>query len=323
MLNPIARMLAASIAMLALCGGALAQTYPERPIRLVVPFPPGGPVDAVARLVGQRMAQSIGQPVTVENRAGAGGIVGAEHAARAAADGYTVFVCSIGHAVLPSLNPQLPYDFVRDFVPVAMGAVFPIVVVVNPSLPVSTLGDLLAHAKANPGRLSYGSAGNGGGTHLAGELFKTLTGTDILHVAYKGSAPAMTDVLGGQVQLMFADGPTAVPQVLGGKVRALAVAQSSRSPLLPQVPTASESGLPGYEAYSWTGFLVPAGTAPNIVQRLNAEIVKAMSAPEARDALLARGAEPRPGTPDEFSSFIRSEMSKWAKVVRDANIKAD
>jgi tripartite-type tricarboxylate transporter receptor subunit TctC len=322
--HPIVRRLAAAIALLALCGAAFAQqTWPDRPIRLVVPFPPGGPVDAVARLVGQRVSQSIGQPVTVENRAGAGGIVGAEHAARAAADGYTVFVCSIGHAVLPSLNPKLPYDFVRDFVPVAMGAAFPIIVVVNPSVPVSTLAELVAHAKANPGRLSYGSAGNGGGTHLAGELFKTLTGADILHVAYKGSAPAMTDVLGGQVQLMFADGPTAVPQVVGAKVRALAVAQTGRSPLLPQVPSASESGLAGYEAYSWTGFLVPTGTAPDIVRRLNAEIVKALSAPEARDALLARGAEPRPGTPEEFTAFIRSEMAKWAKVVREANIKAD
>jgi tripartite-type tricarboxylate transporter receptor subunit TctC len=312
-------------AMLSLAGAAAtnAQPFPDRPLRLVVPFPPGGPVDAVARLVAPRLAAGLGQPVTVENRAGAGGIVGAEFAARAPADGHTVFVCSIGHAVLPSLNPKLPYDFARDFVPVSMGAIFPIVVVAHPSVPAGSLADLVAYAKANPGRLSYGSAGNGGGTHLAGELFKTLTGTDIVHVPYKGSAPAMTDVLGGQIQLMFADAPTAVPQVNGGKVRALGIAQSTRSSLLPQVPSAPESGVPGYEAYSWTGFLVPAGTPSDTVRRLNAEIVRALSAPEAREALLARGAEPKPGTPEEFASFVRAEMDKWAKVVKAADIKGD
>jgi tripartite-type tricarboxylate transporter receptor subunit TctC len=317
------RIIAGCLGALALCAAASAQSFPDKPIRFVVPFPPGGPVDAVARLVGQRVSASVGQPVTVENRAGAGGIVGAEAAARAPADGYTVFVCSIGHTVLPSLAPKLPYDFVRDFTPVSMGAAFPIVVVANPSVGASTLTELIAYARANPGKLSYGSAGNGGGTHLAGELFKTLAGVDLLHVAYKGSAPAMTDVLGGQVQLMFADGPTAMPQVLGGKVRALAVAQSVRSPLLPQVPSAPEAGLAGYEAYSWTGFLVPSGTPPELVRRLNAEIVRALTAPDVREALLARGAEPRPGTPDEFAAFIRSEIAKWGKVVRDANIKAD
>ncbi|MEI7445824.1 MAG: tripartite tricarboxylate transporter substrate binding protein [Burkholderiales bacterium] len=297
--------------------------WPERPLRLVVPFPPGGPVDAVARVVAPRLAASLGQPVTVENRAGAGGIVGAEHAARAPADGYTVFVCSIGHAVLPSLNAKLPYDFARDFVPVSMGAIFPIVVVAHPSVPVTSLADLAAYAKANPGKLSFGSAGNGGGTHLAGELFKTLTGTDLVHVPYKGSAPAMTDVLGGQIQLMFADAPTAVPQVTAGKVKALGVAQAARSPLLPEVPSAGEAGLPGYDAYSWSGFLVPTGTPAEVVRRLNAEIVKALGAPEAREALLARGAEPRAGTPEAFAGFVKAEMEKWGRVVRVNGIKGD
>ncbi len=310
-------------AALAVAGGAAAQSYPSKPIRFIVPFPPGGPVDAVARIVGQRISQSTGQAVTVENRAGAGGIVGAEIAAKAPADGYTVFVCAIHHSVLPSINAKLPYDFWRDFVSVGMGATFPIVVVANPSVPVNSLKELIAYAKANPGKLSYGSSGNGGGTHLAGELFKTLAGVDILHVPYKGSAPAMTDVLGGQVQLMFADGPTAVPQVKGGKVKALAVAQSKRSALVPDVPNAGEAGLPGYDAYSWAAFVAPAGTPPEIVQRLNAEIVKALSAPDMREAMLARGAEPQPGTPEQFTAFMRGEMTKWAKVVREANIKAD
>ena len=317
------RTIAAYIAALAIAGTAAAQSYPSKPIRFIVPFPPGGPVDAVARIVGQRVSQSVGQAVTVENRAGAGGIVGAEIAAKAPADGYTVFVCAIHHSVLPSINAKLPYDFWRDFVSVGMGATFPIVVVANPSVPVGSLKELIAYAKANPGKLSYGSSGNGGGTHLAGELFKTLARVDILHVPYKGSAPAMTDVLGGQVQLMFADGPTAVPQVKGGKVKALAVAQSKRSALVPEVPSATEAGLAGYDAYSWTGFVAPAGTPPEIIQRLNAEIVKALSAPDMRDALLTRGAEPHPGSPDQFSAFVRAEMTKWAKVVREANIKAD
>ena len=317
------RMIIAFLATLAFAGTAAAQSFPSKPIRFIVPFPPGGPVDAVARIVGLRVSQSTGQPVLVENRAGAGGIVGAELAAKAPADGYTVFVCAIHHSVLPSIHAKLPYDFWRDFVSVGMGATFPIVVVANPSVPVTTLKELIAYAKANPGKLSYGSSGNGGGTHLAGELFKTLAGVDILHVPYKGSAPAMTDVLGGQVQLMFADGPTAVPQVKGGKVKALAVAQSKRSALVPDVPNAGEAGLPGYDAYSWTGFVAPAGTPPDVVQRLNAEIVKALSAPDMREALLTRGAEPHPGTPEEFTSFVRAEMTKWAKVVRQANIKAD
>ncbi len=315
--------IAAILAGLAIAGTAAAQSYPSKPIRFIVPFPPGGPVDAVARIVGQRVSLSVGQPVTVENRAGAGGIVGAEIAAKAPADGYTVFVCAIHHSVLPSIHAKLPYDFWRDFVPLSMGTTFPIVVVANPSMPVSTLKDLIAYAKANPGKLSYGSSGNGGGTHLAGELFKTLAGVDILHVPYKGSAPAMTDLLGGQVQLMFADGPTAVPQVKGGKVKALAVAQSRRSALVPDVPSATEAGLPGYDAYSWAGFVAPTGTPPEIVQRLNAEIVKALSAPDMREAMLARGAEPQPGTPEQFAAFVRAEMAKWAKVVREANIKAD
>lgn len=310
-------------AVLALAGPACAQSFPSKPIRFIVPFPPGGPVDAVARIVGQRVSQSTGQAVTVENRAGAGGIVGAEYSAKAAADGYTVFVCAIHHSVLPSIHAKLPYDFWRDFVPVSMGATFPIVVVANPSVPVNSLKDLIAYARANPGKLSYGSSGNGGGTHLAGELFKTLAGVDILHVPYKGSAPAMTDVLGGQVQLMFADGPTAVPQVKGGKVKALAVAQAKRSALVPDVPNAGEAGLPGYDAYSWAGFVAPAGTPAEVVARLNAEIVKALSAPDMRDALLTRGAEPQPGTPEQFAAFVRAEMTKWARVVREANIKVD
>lgn len=314
---------ALGFACLVFAGLASAQAYPTKAIRFIVPFPPGGPVDTVARLVGQKVSAGLGQPVTVENRAGAGGVLGAEAAAKSPGDGYTVFVCAIHHSVAPSIQPRLPYDFWRDFVPVSMGTTFPIIVVANPSVPVGSLRELAAYAKANPGKLSYGSAGNGGGTHLAGELFKALSGTDILHVPYKGSAPAMTDVLGGQVQLMFADGPTALPQIKGGKVKALGVAQAARSALAPDIPSATENGMPGYDAYSWAAFVAPTGTPAAAVARLNAEIVKALSSPDSREALLSRGAEPQPGTPEQFATFMRAEMAKWAKVVKDAGIKAD
>jgi tripartite-type tricarboxylate transporter receptor subunit TctC len=300
-----------------------AQNFPARQVRLVVPFPPGGPVDTVARTVAQKLGETWGQSVIVDNRAGAGGQVGAEHAAKAAADGYTVFVCSIHHTVLPALKPKLPYDIERDFLPLTFGARFPIVLVTHPSVEAKTVAELTALAKRQPGKLAYASSGNGGGTHLAGELFDLQAGTRLLHVPYKGSAPAMSDVLGGQVQMMFADAPTALPQVRGGKVRALGVAQAQRSELLPSVPTFAEAGLAGYEAYSWAGFVVPAGTPKDIAARLSQDIAKALAQPDVKARLHDAGAEAAPGTPEQFARFINDEIAKWGKVVKAGNIQAD
>jgi len=295
----------------------------QRPLRLVVPFPPAGPVDTVARAVSQKLTEWSGLGHIVDNRAGAGGMVGAELAARAAPDGSTVFVCSIHHTVLPALKPKLAYDIERDFAPLTFGARFPIVLVAHPAVEARTVAELIALAKRQPGKLSYGSSGNGGGTHLAGELFNMQAGTSILHVPYKGSAPAMSDLLGGQVQLMFADAPTALPQVRAGKVRALGVANAQRSPLLPTVPTFGEAGLPGYEAYSWAGFVVPAATPKEVAARLSQDIAKALGQPDVMARLHEAGAEAAPGTPEQFARFIRDEISKWAKVVKAGNIQAD
>ena len=302
---------------------AAAQGYPAKPVRFIVPFPPAGPVDTTARGFTQKLSEYWGQQALVENRAGAGGIVGAEAAAKSTPDGYTFFVGSIHHSVLPSLNPKLPYDIQKDFVPVTFAAQFPIILVAHPSVPAKTVQELIAYAKQNPGKLAYGSAGNGGGTHLAGELFKTMAGVDLLHVPFKGSAPAMTDLLGGQVQLMFSDAPTALPHVKSGKVRALGVGSPKRSALVPDVPTIAESGVKGYDAYSWAGVFAPAGTPKEIVAKVNADIVKSLSDPEVKKRLLEAGAEAAPGTPDQFGAFLKAEIAKWAKVVKDANIKAD
>jgi tripartite-type tricarboxylate transporter receptor subunit TctC len=302
---------------------AFAQSYPAKPVRFIVPFPPGGPVDTTARGFTQKLSESWGQQAIVENRAGAGGIVGAEAAAKSAPDGYTFFVGSIHHSVLPGLNPKLPYNVEKDLVPVTFAAQFPIILVAHPSVPAKTVQELIAYAKQNPGKLAYGSAGNGGGTHLAGELFKTLAGVDLLHVPFKGSAPAMTDLLGGQVQLMFSDAPTALPHIKSGRVRALGVGSPKRSALVPDVPTIAESGVKGYDAYSWAGVFAPAGTPKEILVKVNGDIVKALSDPEVKKRLLEAGAEAAPGTPEQFGAFLKGEIAKWGKVVKDANIKAD
>jgi tripartite-type tricarboxylate transporter receptor subunit TctC len=304
-------------------GVARADTYPSRPVRFIVPFPPGGPVDTVGRAVAQWLSERWSQQVVVDNRAGAGGILGAEVAAKSAADGYTVFVCSIHHSVIPSLNPKVGYDIRKDFVPLTFGARFPIVLVAHPSLPVKSVADLVALAKKEPDKLAYASAGNGGGTHLAAELFNMMAGTRLLHVPYKGSAPAMTDVLANQVPLMFADGPTALPQVKAGKVRALGVGNPQRSELLPEVPTFVEQGLAGYEAYSWASFVAPAGTPAAIVARLSADIGAALSDPAVKRRLYEAGAEAAPTTSEGFGRMLSDEIEKWAKVVRAAGIKAD
>jgi tripartite-type tricarboxylate transporter receptor subunit TctC len=300
-----------------------AQAYPSKPVKFIVPFPPGGPVDTTARAIAGKLTEQWGQTAVVENRSGAGGIVGAEAAAKSPADGYTIFVCSIHHSVLPSLNPKLSYDIEKDFTPVSFGAMFPIILVAHQSVPAKTVRELVAYAKANPGKLTFGSAGNGGGTHLAGELFKMMAGVELLHVPYRGSAPAMSDLLGGQVQLMFSDAPTALPHIKSGRLRALGVGSPTRSALAPEVPTIAEGGLRGYESYSWAAVVAPAATPREIIVKLNADIVKALNDPTVKQRLLEAGAEAQPGTPEQFGKFLRAEITKYAKVVKDANVKAD
>lgn len=316
-------------ALAAACGSAMlpawarAADWPTHAVNFVVPFPPGGPVDVTARFVTQPLGRRWSQPTVVDNKAGAGGIVGAQLAVRAEPDGYTFFFASIHHTVLPSLRSDLSYDVTREFAPVGMVAIFPIILVVNPSLPVKSVKELIAYARANPGKLSFGSSGTGGGTHLAGELFNSMAGIKIQHVPYRGSAPAMQDLLGGQVQVMFADGPSAVPHIKTGRVRALGVGNLEPSALVPDVPTIAAEGLAGYEAYSWTGLLAPAKTPKAVIDRVNADLVAVMSDPELARNMIAAGAEPRPGSPAEFGQFIAAELTKWAKVIKAADIKIE
>lgn len=293
--------------------------FPNRRMTLIVPFPPGGPVDLTARQIGQKISEYWNQPVIIENRPGADAVIGAQAVQRAEPDGYTLLVCAIHHSVHPSLKANLPYNFLEDFVPVSGAGTFPIIVCAHPSLPVANIKDLIAYAKANPGKLSYGSAGVGGGTHLAGELFKSMTGTDMLHVAHRGSAPAMNSLLGNHVQLMFADGPTAVPQVEAKTVKALGISPARLS-LLPDIPTMEESGLPGYSAHSWSGIVAPKGTPAPIVAKINEAMVRALKEPDTVERFGKFGAQPAVQTPAEFGQFLRNETAKWAKVVKDANI---
>ena len=303
---------------------APAAAYPAKPIRLVVPFPPGGATDILARAVGQRLTDAWGQPVIVDNRPGAGGNIGTELVAKSAPDGYTLEMGTVGtHAINASLYSKLPYDHVKDFAPVVLVAGVPNVLVVNPALPVSSVAELIAYAKANPGKLNFASSGNGTSIHLSGELFRTMAGVEITHVPYKGSAPALQDLIAGQVQLMFDNLPPSLPQIKAGRLKALAVTSAKRAPALPDVPTMAEAGLPGFEASSWFGILAPAGTPPAVVAKLNAEVAKWLASPEAQEKLLAQGANPAGGTPEDFAKHIAAETAKWAKVVKDSGAKVD
>ena len=313
---------AAGIAGLALPGqAARAANYPTKPVKFIVPFPPGGPVDTTARAFVPPLGQLWGQSTFIDNRAGGGGIVGAEVAAKQAPDGYGLFVGAIHHSVNPSLHAKLGYDIQKDFVPISFAALFPVFLVVNPSVPAKNVQELIALAKKPDSNLSFASSGNGGGTHLAGELFNMHAGTQLLHIPYKGSAPAMTDVLGGQVAMMFSDAPTAIPHIKTGKVRVLGVASPQRSALMPDVPTIAEQGLPGYEAYSWAALFAPAGTPPDVVAKINADFNKVMRDPEVKQRLYVAGAEADPGTPAQMAQRLQAEMDKWAKVVKAAHIK--
>ncbi len=290
----------------------------------MVPFAPGGSADFVARLVGQKLAESFGQQVVVDNRGGASGMIGNELVAKSAPDGYTLTIGTLGpFAVNQSLFSKMPYDPVRDFAPVTLTGVASHILVVHPSLPVRTVKDLIALAKARPGQLTFASSGIGNATHLTGELFKVTAGVDMVHVPYKGGGPAMSDLVGGQVSFSFASMPSALPHARSGRLRAVAVGAGKRSPAIPELPTVAESGLPGFASEDWQGILTVAKTPPEIVARLNAELQRVLALPELKDRLLAAGFEARTSTPEWFGDFIKSEVVKWAKVVKEAGIKAE
>lgn len=302
-----------------------AQNYPDKPLRLIVPFPPGGGVDIVARLVGQKLTDGLGQQVVIDNRPGAGGTLGTDLAAKAPADGYTLLLASVGPlAFSPSLYRKLPYDPARDFQPVSLIASLPNVLLVDPASSAGSVKDLIALAKSKPGQLNYASAGSGTPPHLSMELFKAMAGINLVHVPYKGGPPALTDLMGGRVQAMFINILTALPYVASGKLRALAVTTAHRSPALPQVPTMAEAGgLAGFEANDWFGVVAPAGTMKSVVTKLNREIASILRMPEIRQRLVKQGAEPQSNSPEEFAAFIKAEIVKWRKVIEAAGARVD
>jgi tripartite-type tricarboxylate transporter receptor subunit TctC len=302
---------------------AQAQSYPNRPIKLVVPFAPGGSADLVGRLLAQQMSESLGQPVVVENKGGASGMLGNEYVAKSAPDGYTLTVGTLGpFAVNQTLYDKVPYDNIRDFAPITLTGISSHILVAHPSVPVTNVNELIALAKQKPGQLTFASSGTGNATHLTFELFKARAGIDIVHVPYKGGGPAMADLVGGQVLFSFASMASAVPFVRAGRLRAIAVSGGERSALFPDVPTVSESGLAGFASEDWQGILAPAKTPPEIIGKLNAEIGRILLLPEVKAKLTAAGFDPKPSTPEWFAQFIQAETLKWAKLLKAIGIKA-
>ena len=302
---------------------SIAQTWPNRPVRIIVPLAPGGGSDILARLMAQHMGETLGQTFLVENKPGAGTVIGAELAAKSAPDGYTLYATSPNIVINHGLHPKLNYDALRDFAPISQWVSFSNLLVVNPSMPVNSVQELIDYARSRPGQINYGSSGNGATTHLGMELLKVMTGIDIVHVPYKGSAPAMADLLSGQVSLMLDAGATSNRQIKAGKLRVLAVTGSTRSVLNPEVPTIAESGVPGYDSSVWIGLFAPAGTAPEIIEQLYATISQVLKKSEVRTKLLAQEMEPVGSTPAEFGALVKSELDKWLKVIKAANVKID
>jgi len=301
---------------------AFAQAWPSKPIRYIVPFPPGAFNDSLARIMAAELPKALGQPVLVENRPGGNTIIGTEAAAKSAPDGYTLFGAALPFAVIQSLY-KTSFDVTKDFAPITLAGTTPNLLVANPGAPVNSVKELIAYARANPGRLNYASTGNGTSNHLSFELFKAMTRTFIVHIPYKGSAPAVTDLIAGQVQVMFDNTPNVLPHVRAGKLKALAVSSKARSKLAPEVPTVDEAGVPGYDVTVWFGILAPAGTPKPIIDRLNAEMVKVIRTPEITDRFMKAGVDPVASTPEAFSGYLKSEVGRWAKVIQDAGIKAD
>ena len=302
---------------------ASAQAYPTKPIKFVVGFAPGGATDVVGRLMAKKIGDALGQPIIIENKAGGSSNIGAEAVFRAAPDGYTFYVSAITSAINVSLFPKLPFDFAKDFEPVALFANVPNILVVHPSVPAKTVKELIDLARAQPGKLSYASSGSGTSIHLCGELFKMLAKVDMVHIPYKGSAPAMTDMIGGQVQVMFDNMPSALPHVKAGKLRALAVTSAQRSPSAPDVITMGEAGVPGFDVQSWFGLVAPKGTPKDIIARVNAEAVNALATAEIKERFLDLGAVPAPMSPEAFGDYIRAEIIRWSEVVKASGAKVE
>jgi tripartite-type tricarboxylate transporter receptor subunit TctC len=296
------------------------QAYPTKPIRFIIPFPPGGPRDVQARLIGPKLTEAWGQPVVIDNRAGANGIIGIELASKAPADGHTLVMISAGFASAPSLYPKLPYDTLRDFVPVAPLTSGPGLLIVNNALPVKSVKEFIVYARARPGKLHYGSAGNGAPSHLAVALLEVMTQTQLTHVPYKGMAPALNDVFGGQIEVSLPTIPGGLPHAQAGRVRALGVSGAQRSPAAPDVPTIAEAGVPGYEATNWYGIAAPAGTPRAAVMILNREIARVLALPEVRTRLLNLGMEPETSMPDAYVQYLNREVAKWARVIKSSGI---
>jgi tripartite-type tricarboxylate transporter receptor subunit TctC len=317
----ILRTIALAVALTA--QAALAQPYPSKPVRIVVPFAAGGPADIYARVIGEKLQAALGQAFVIENRPGGGAIVGTDAVAKSAPDGYTLLMMSNTHTVNESLFAEKPYVLLRDLAPVAPVNSSDLVMVVHPSVPAATLGEFIALAKAKPGGLNYASSGPGTPYHMAGELFKSMAAVDIVHVPYKGSSGARTDILGGQVHMMFDAITTMAPNVRAGKLKALGTSGRTRSSVLPEVPTVSEAGVPGYEAVIWLGVMAPAGTPRPIIERLNAEITRASTTAEMKEAWAKQGAVAMSMTPDEFARFLRDDIEKWARIVKISGAKPD
>ena len=309
--------------LLVLCSGtAVAQSWPTKPIRYIVPFPPGAFNDTLARTLAADLPKTLGQPVIVENRPGGNTLIATEMAAKSPPDGYTLFGAALPFSVIQSLY-KTSFDVTKDFAPITLAGVTPNLLVANPGVPFQDVKGLIAYAKANPGKLNYASTGNGTSNHLSFELFKAMTGTQVTHVPYKGSAPAVTDLIAGQMQVMFDNTPNVLPHVKAGKLKALGVSSKTRSQFAPDVPSVDEAGVPGYDVTVWFGVLTVAGTPPDIVKRLNTEMVKILTSPDVKERISKSGVDVVAGSPEHFSGFLKSEVARWAKVIQEANIKAD
>jgi tripartite-type tricarboxylate transporter receptor subunit TctC len=319
----ITRRAAIAGALLPLAARAQAPEWPSRPVRFIVPYPPGGPTDIMGRIIAQAVQGPLGQPFVVENRAGANGLIGSEQAARAPADGSTFLVNASAHVIVPHLTPNMPIDVLADFAPVTNIAAVPLWLVVNPALPVRSVSEFIAYARANPGKIAYASSSQGGAPHLAGELFKLMTGTDLVHVPYRGSGPAGQDLIAGTVQAMFDSVPASAGAVRDGRLRALGVTTRNRIAPFPDLPTIAEAGVPGYEISTWYGIWAPARTPPAIIARLQQAVATAARNPETRARFDALGAEPVADSPEDYARFVRAEYDRWGKLVRDARIKLD
>jgi tripartite-type tricarboxylate transporter receptor subunit TctC len=318
------KLLVFGVAMICVHRAAWSQPYPNHPVRVIVAFPPGQATDQAARAIAQKLSENLGQQFFVENRPGAASIIGSEAAAKSPNDGYTLFMGSSGSlAVNPGMYAKLPYDPIKDFTPISLTLKVPFFVVVNPVVPATSIRDLVAYLKANPDKMNFGTAGNGASNHLSAELFKSVTGVAMVHVPYKGSPPAVTDLLSGQIGLMFETGPLIMPHVKSGRLRVLAVGSAQRSLAAPDLVTVAESGYPGFETVGWAGLLAPAGTPKEIIARLNAEVVRILSQREVTDRFVTLGAELVSSSADDFGAYIKSETAKWGKVIRDSGAKAD